>query len=323
MNHFIRPFRFSSFLAAILFLCLTIDTSFVQRTARPMALCPPMGDFTTSTLLPTCPEANGSITIDFNNVAANGVVYTVYYSVNGGPQTIVQVTGQNESIIVPNLGPGFYTMSLSADFLETVDNEDDCFSGNFFFEISCVLPVHLLSFTGKSMEGKVLLGWTTTWEQTNSGFHIQKSTDGVGWEGVGFVKGTGTTEQKTTYSFTDSEVSLGRTYYYRLKQLDENGQSEFSKIIALSVTDGTQQIHVFPNPNTDGRFTIVAEESDRIEVRMLSLSGHEIPVQLQKTGNRWEISAKGPLPTGTYSILVTNPVQMLRKSFKVVVNNPN
>ena len=116
-------------------------------------------------------------------------------------------------------------------------------------------PVELSSFNAKSIDGKVVLAWSTSTETNNKGFEIQRSVcrDSHGevgdqlpggevlseggkpdWQKIGFVNGNGTTTEEHSYSFTDNNVSPAE-YKYRLKQINLDGSFEYSDAIDIEV----------------------------------------------------------------------------------------
>ncbi len=94
--------------------------------------------------------------------------------------------------------------------------------------VAANLPVHFTSFNGRVKDGQSFLTWTTAEEQNNSYFEVQKSTNGSNYTSIGKVtpKG-GLTNQ---YDFTDGST-LSSVNYYRLKQVDLDGRSMFSKVL--------------------------------------------------------------------------------------------
>lgn len=115
------------------------------------------------------------------------------------------------------------------------------------YATSVTLPVELASFTGKMVNGNVLLSWSTASEKNNYGFEVEKNL-GNGWNTVGFVAGNGTTTEAKSYSFSDSKVS-GKASY-RLKQLDLDGTTSYSA--AIEVFSGAAESFElkgnYPNP---------------------------------------------------------------------------
>ena len=92
-------------------------------------------------------------------------------------------------------------------------------------------------------------------KQNNLGFEIQRSTDGQNWNTIDFVEGLGTTTITQEYLYTDETAFLGDNYY-RLKQIDFDGQFSFSSIEHINLSLPQQKyINIYPNPS-HGNFTI-------------------------------------------------------------------
>ncbi len=111
-----------------------------------------------------------------------------------------------------------------------------------------VLPVSLKSFTAVKADSQVELTWTTSSEQNNLGFEVQRSSDGINFTAIGFVNGNGTTTQENTYHFTDQSPSAGKNYY-RLKQIDIDNRATYSSIRSIEMDKDQQRIQLFPNPS--------------------------------------------------------------------------
>jgi hypothetical protein len=92
---------------------------------------------------------------------------------------------------------------------------------------SIALPVELTSFTGRLINGKVLLHWHTEIERNNKGFTVQRSGDKLVWSELGFVHGNKTTNESKDYTYSDNQPLQGINYY-RLLQTDENGGNHMS-----------------------------------------------------------------------------------------------
>lgn len=96
-------------------------------------------------------------------------------------------------------------------------------------------------------DGNVTFEWETIQEMNCSHFVIEKSRDASNFEYVGKIDGHGTTNESISYTFQepyDSENS-----YYRLSEVDMNGQVE---VIGVYYTNCNRpDISVFPNPGKD------------------------------------------------------------------------
>ncbi|MGQ9805656.1 MAG: T9SS type A sorting domain-containing protein [Chlorobiales bacterium] len=110
------------------------------------------------------------------------------------------------------------------------------------------LPVELVEFFGRKTNDGVLLSWKTASEQNNAGFEVERKSNGTDWITLGFVRGNGTTTEAQSYSFVDKTAS-GKVQY-RLKQLDFDGQFEYS--VVVEVDAGLPSLFVleqnYPNP---------------------------------------------------------------------------
>src|SRR5690606_23034945 len=97
------------------------------------------------------------------------------------------------------------------------------------------LPVELSSFSAVIIGSSVKLNWQTETEINNYGFEIERkvgsSQSSIGnYEKIGFVNGNGNSNSPKQYTFTDEGLMAGK-YNYRLKQIDDDGQFEYSKVI--------------------------------------------------------------------------------------------
>lgn len=110
--------------------------------------------------------------------------------------------------------------------------------------IGSVYPVTLTSFAAKKMLSSNELTWKTTSETNNKGFQIERSVDAKTFENIGFIEGIGDNDGDKTYSFLDIKP-FAKTYY-RLKQIDRNGKSEYSRII--DVKQDYSKFNIYPNP---------------------------------------------------------------------------
>ncbi len=103
------------------------------------------------------------------------------------------------------------------------------------------LPVELKSFSATIIGSTVKLNWNTATEVNNYGFEIERAVisnveRNLSWEKIGFLSGNGNSNSPKSYSFMDDKVSVGK-YSYRLKQIDNDGQYEYSKVINVDFNE--------------------------------------------------------------------------------------
>ena len=148
-------------------------------------------------------------------------------------------------------------------------------------KINPLLPVELKTFTARIVDGNTILEWSTATETNNFGFEIQRSynngENGGGWFTAGFVEGQGTTTSIHNYTFTDK--GLGKTVYYRLKQIDYNGAYRYSEVLKVNSvsikTIALEQNYPNPfNPSTKIRYQVAND--DFVNLKVFNSMGEEV-----------------------------------------------
>lgn len=149
-------------------------------------------------------------------------------------------------------------LNTSPAMFYVTSNATGCNSTNEISTLCKAMPVDLVSFSGESRAEGNMLKWTTASETNNKGFEVENSANGRLFQKIGFVDGSTDSKQKLVYSFTDA-VSHSLTYY-RLKQIDWDGTSTYSRIINVKAKE--QAIAVYPNPSR-GNLTIRAKNRNQ------------------------------------------------------------
>jgi hypothetical protein len=135
---------------------------------------------------------------------------------------------------------------------------------------SSLLPVTFISFTGKSNGNSIALSWSTAEEINNNFFEVQKSTDGVNFITLANEPANG----NHSYSYTDGAFT--QRSYYRLKQVDLNGNYTFYTILEFN-PESNLELVVSPNPAADNNFTISFNSlSSTISMKLQDANGKEI-----------------------------------------------
>jgi hypothetical protein len=139
------------------------------------------------------------------------------------------------------------------------------------------LPVELTSFNSNVSDGIVTLIWTTATEINNLGFEVERKS-GSNFFTIGFVNGNGTTTESHNYSFIDNTVESG-SYSYRLKQIDFNGNFEYSNIIQVEVVTpvnySLEQNYPNPfNPTTQIAFNLAFDS--KVTLTVFNVLGEKV-----------------------------------------------
>jgi hypothetical protein len=158
-----------------------------------------------------------------------------------------------------------------------------------------ITPVELTSFKANVSENNVNLNWQTATETNNSGFQIERrktiNERSEEWNTIGFISGNGTTTEPQSYSFVDENLSSG-IYYYRLKQIDYDGTSNYSNEIEVEITPSEfalEQNYPNPfNPSTSIQYAIGSRQF--ITLKVYDVLGNEIATLVNEEK-----------PSGTYN----------------------
>ncbi len=144
------------------------------------------------------------------------------------------------------------------------------------FEASDPLPISLLNFNVDYKKPDVKIEWQTATEINNDYFLVLRSVNGYDFEEISQVKGSGNSTKVQTYSITDYDRPKDNTtLYYRLKQVDFNGESESFNIVVLNIEpDNICELDVKPNPCI-GRCTVEFDNCNNEEYQEVAYSVYD------------------------------------------------
>ena len=239
---------------------------------------------------------------------ASGVrQYKIYMSTDDGPFVLLGISRADTLLFtgLRNQKYSFYSVAV-----DKVGNEEQKLPGA---EASIVfdngLPVSLIHFTGRVQHTTNVLQWSTATEQNNRGFYMQRSADGVQFNDLAFVASSalnGNSNLRTNYQFTD--VAPPPVAYYRLRQVDFNGQQTTSHTVLLN-RQATGNLNLVPNPANN--FFSLNGGTQVLGLRLLDMQGKLIQYYAPNAQNRYSLPA---LPNGLYMLIVNTQtgVQMMR-----------
>ncbi|MEM1326751.1 MAG: SdrD B-like domain-containing protein [Bacteroidota bacterium] len=173
-----------------------------------------------------------------------------------------------------------------------------------------VLPVELLYFDAKADQDHIDLTWATASEIDNNHFDLERSEDAKSFKAIARIEGQGTTLQTSEYTYADKEVQSGITYYYRLKQVDLDGTTEYSDVVTAQLSEDGKEWTLYPNPVGEQQQLQVElySETERIDLYVMDALGKRVLQVTQEVTNKgWQqvnIDVSS-LPAGTYLLLDT------------------
>ncbi|WP_337872609.1 T9SS type A sorting domain-containing protein, partial [Ignavibacterium sp.] len=147
------------------------------------------------------------------------------------------------------------------------------------------VPVELVSFTADYLNNAVQLIWITATETNNFGFEIQKRYENEQYQKIAFIPGSGTSTNRVSYSFADTDIKSDKIYY-RLKQIDFNGDESFSPEVLVDVQSPEDFIlyQNYPNPfnpSTKISFTIPSGVNNLVTLKLYDILGNEVAVLIE------------------------------------------
>lgn len=96
------------------------------------------------------------------------------------------------------------------------------------------LPIELVSFTGRYRDNSYIdINWVCATELNNDYFTLERSNNGYDWTLVTRMNGVGTANTPTLYEYKDYNYKKDAYNYYRLSQVDFNGEIEVFNIIVV------------------------------------------------------------------------------------------
>ena len=166
------------------------------------------------------------------------------------------------------------------------------------------LPVELTTFSASVNADRVTLKWETASEINNSGFQIERFQNSI-WEKIGFICGSGNSHTPRSYSFVDI-AGYGKTYSYRLKNIDVDGRFDYSNAINVSIKPPTDFSlgQNFPNPfNPVTTIDYLIPELSQVNLAVYDINGKQVAllVNEMKAGGEYQAVFDGSVfPSGIY-----------------------
>ncbi len=155
----------------------------------------------------------------------------------------------------------------------------------------------MLDFNGAVQNATVLLKWKTENEKNINYYEVQHSFNGRDYEFLGNVRSLGESSLENNYSTLDARA--GAINYYRLKIVDKNGSSIFSKIISVNMPGARQKIYVLTNPfKNDINLRLVNQPKEQVNLKLYNTAGSLIVAKNFQSGSNFIQFA---LPSNTLS----------------------
>ena len=195
---------------------------------------------------------------------------------------------------IPTFAPGSRLVALAINGVAADSSTSE------FGPALQVLPVTLVTFQGNLADNVVKLSWTTSREINSSHFVIEKSLDGSSYVSIGQVK-----SGASQYSFTDN-TALGKSNYYRLRQVDHDGNFVFSRVVIIRNDGSNVVLKLSPNPVASQlNVSFRLEQTETVKINLFDQMGRlakRYTVQGSKGLNAFTLTDLNNLPAGNYTV---------------------
>ncbi len=128
------------------------------------------------------------------------------------------------------------------------------------------LPVEMLNISAICENGLGIISWETASEINNSHFIIERSSDAIHWTEIGRKEGSGNSNSLLSYTWSD--INPIEKSYFRLKQVDFDGQYKIYDPIYLECESKEQWVNIYPNPS-NGLIQIKLSKGVQLDVFMI------------------------------------------------------
>ena len=174
---------------------------------------------------------------------------------------------------------GADTLSLNAltpgsTYTLVVDGQAGDICSWTFVTTGVLLPVELMSFSAKSIQGGNRIYWSTASEIGTDYFTIQRSSDGESYKEIARLSAAGNSSNETKYEYLDTDFDPG-TNFYRLKQINLNGEEQY--FVPSAVKNEFDGHYIYPNPvNDEALIALNSSINGTAEIQIIDATGKEI-----------------------------------------------
>ena len=162
----------------------------------------------------------------------------------------------------------------------------------------------MLNFTAVLHSREVWLNWQTTAEYNNDHFDVERSNDAIHFTTTGSVAGNGTTSLPHNYSLIDPHPLAGINYF-RLRQVDIDGQANYSQVVKIQLNDD-DIVSIFYNNGNNSIQLAFNKKQDNVRLKLFGANGQLIRSATTAnniTAYTFELPA---LATGVYMLQLIN-----------------
>ncbi|MEO7983684.1 MAG: T9SS type A sorting domain-containing protein [Bacteroidota bacterium] len=185
--------------------------------------------------------------------------------------------------------------------------------------IACGIPLStlLLSCSGRMLNERAVITWTTTESDEPLLFEVERSSDGRNFSRIGTARSySDYSSSPANYTFTDASPLTGKTFY-RIRMKNTTGRFVLSRTILLQATAETFSFVDVVNPfRNELRFEVAAYQPGIVEAELMDPTGKIIRKEKMEIAagiNRLLFTHTELLTAGIYFLRVSIPGTSIQK----------
>lgn len=246
--------------------------------------------------------------------------------VTGGYRYITSYTVPTADAQLANNGDRYRLIvaTTGTNLSDTACNVTDGISIIDVNVIDCtpVLKTELINFNGRLESDKGILTWSTSNEEKNMKYFIERSNDGRTFEMVGTLNAGNNSQNVNYYTFPDP-VSINDKAWYRLVLVTADGKKKYSAVILLTNNLPDFDFVKVVNPFSHNlEFDLSVNTNSMINISLIDMSGKVVRSgkQMVYTGtNSLTLKNTDALPAGVYTLRIMRNERLISR--RVVKTN--
>jgi hypothetical protein len=248
-----------------------------------------------------------------SNISANNIISTsspgnnfFNGTITGTPRS--PLTNQNWGVdfdyLVSNISPPNNSSSTNMYFSSS---GDFYLPGVLVFSIEInpvLLPVQLVANTITCFNGKPDLTWITSSEVNNKEFELWSGKLPMELAKASSVSGKGTYSGTSVYNWKDENYMSGIKMYYRLSQVDFNGQKTELALHEVQCFKSRVEMEIYPVPFQNEINIVIPESENGVLCRLFRTDGALVNEQfIQNSSKHFVFRLKENITPDQYYVL--------------------
>jgi hypothetical protein len=237
-----------------------------------------------------------------------------------GKKSTVKYNDVIDHVIVSNELQPFYmnnSASVLTDVTSLVSNYGSTTTDHYpiftrFAFDGSILPIKVTDFTATKQNNVVKLGWKTSEEINSKEFIVERSADGSRFTAIGNVGARGVA---SAYTLTDANPAIGNNFY-RLKLVDKDGKSDYSKIVKINFSRQLQ-VQVAPNPASTFINVSLQNNSSPARLEIVNLDGKLVRQQSLAPSQQYVPVVIAGLAKGLYTVKVISATEVATRKLVI------